>query len=145
MTGKKSLAACGENIDACQEKVSSLTVVVHKLNEMVDYLDVSERLQKGCSRHIFGEVGVSAKSAVRIHGLRRRTVGKRRPVIAKFCDYNEKMSVLHAAYKLKETAFSDGEDFSLRVRQARKHLCSSCTSERVQDITVKLYSITDWP
>lgn len=47
-----------------------------------------------------------------------------------------KKYVLHAAYRLKGIAFSVGEDIFLSVRQGRKHLWSSCTSERERVIKV---------
>lgn len=74
----------------------------------------------------------------RVHRLGRKSDGKQRPVIVKFYNYNEKMSILHAAYKLKGTGISVGEDFSVRVRQARRNLWNSCASEREKGIKVKL-------
>ncbi|XP_049269120.1 uncharacterized protein LOC119386531 [Rhipicephalus sanguineus] len=58
----------------------------------------------------------------RAHRLGRHSLGRNRPIIMKFACYKTKDSILSNGRKLRNTNLSIGEDFSLSVRHARKHL-----------------------
>lgn len=52
----------------------------------------------------------------------RFEVGKNRPIIVKLTHFKDKSGILLAGPKLKDTSFSIREDYSAKVRVARKKL-----------------------
>uniref|UniRef100_A0A147BQE9 Putative tick transposon n=1 Tax=Ixodes ricinus TaxID=34613 RepID=A0A147BQE9_IXORI len=79
-------------------------------------------------------LGCSLESAdiERAHRLGRFKPTTKRPIIVKFSAFKTKQSVLMAAYKLKGTRLSIGEDFSARVCTERKQLIEYAKSENAK-------------
>lgn len=62
-----------------------------------------ERLKEVVVQDILStKVGMSVKSVERIRRLARKAMRKQHPLIVRIYDCNDKMSVLHAAYMLKD-------------------------------------------
>ncbi|XP_075543263.1 uncharacterized protein LOC142577688 [Dermacentor variabilis] len=67
-------------------------------------------------------ISITKNDIERAHRLGRFQAGKHRPIIVKLARYKDKCSILSAGPELKGTAISIREDFSSRVRLARKKL-----------------------
>lgn len=68
------------------------------------------------------QISISKQDIERAHRLGRFQDGKHRPIIVKFARFKDKCSILSAGPKLKGSSISIREDFSARVRLARKKL-----------------------
>ncbi|XP_077504252.1 uncharacterized protein LOC144114398 [Amblyomma americanum] len=66
----------------------------------------------------------------RIHRFGRPGPDKTRPVIFKLLDTRQKSAILKNCHKLKETEYSIGEDFSLKIRELRKKLWEKAKPHR---------------
>lgn len=98
-----------------------------------------EQLEATVKDNLFhGILGLTVSGIERCHRLGRKTSEKPRPVILKFVDYREKIAVLKASYKLKDTNFSLSDDFSKRIREIRKQLWRSAAQEKEEGAKVKL-------
>lgn len=69
------------------------------------------------------------------HRLGKKNDG---PVIMRFLDYRENISILKACPKLKGSKMSVSENFPLGVREIRKKLWESSAPERAKGAKVKL-------
>ncbi|XP_075730283.1 uncharacterized protein LOC142772067 [Rhipicephalus microplus] len=84
------------------------------------YAQSEERITGFCRDHL--KITVESKDVERAHRLGRHSQGRCRPIIVQFTSFKTKEAVLAKGPQLKHTNFSIGEDFSHRVRNARKHL-----------------------
>ncbi|XP_075742055.1 uncharacterized protein LOC142794753 [Rhipicephalus microplus] len=84
------------------------------------YAQSEERITGFCRDHL--KITVESKDVERAHRLGRHSQGRCRPIIVQFTSFKTKEAVLAKGPQLKHTDFSIGEDFSHRVRSARKHL-----------------------
>lgn len=96
-------------------------------DENEDWNASEQKVIKFCSEKL--QKNTSAAQFERVHRLGRFTVGKYRPIIAKFAFFKDKQSVLASAHKLKGSTFSVREDFSLPTLQARRKLIEFAKSE----------------
>lgn len=68
------------------------------------------------------DVSLDTNNIERAHRLGRFQENKNRPIIVKFMRFKDKSQILSCGGKLKGTSFSIREDYSARVRLARKKL-----------------------
>lgn len=68
------------------------------------------------------EVSITPTDIERAHRLGRFQANKNRPIIVAFSKFKDKARILSACPKLKNSSFSVREDYSARVRLARKKL-----------------------
>ncbi|XP_040064739.1 protein unc-13 homolog C [Ixodes scapularis] len=95
------------------------------VNETADQLK-----EKVCTNIFSTKLQVDVSTVERIHRLGRNQGTRPRPVIMSFRDYNEKMSILTNAKKLKGTGVFINEDYSYELRQIRKKLWDSSQADR---------------
>lgn len=75
-------------------------------------------------------LGVKVTTVERIHRLGRKQDGKIRPVIVRFFDYNEKITIFKNCKKLKDTGMSVSDDFSASTLRKRKNLWDSAKARK---------------
>ncbi|XP_040063069.1 uncharacterized protein LOC115323763 [Ixodes scapularis] len=76
------------------------------------------------------EVTVAASDIERAHRLGRPSPERTRPIIVNFQSFKVKQHVLSRGFKLKNSNFSVGEDFSDKVRYERKQLVEFAKSQQ---------------
>ncbi|XP_070381892.1 uncharacterized protein [Dermacentor albipictus] len=92
-------------------------------DELGESWDQSEaHITSFCSEHL--GISIGSQDIERAHRLGRFQLGKNRPIIVKLAHFKDKSRILIAGPKLKETPFSVREDYSAKVRLARKKLFS---------------------
>ncbi|XP_077522714.1 uncharacterized protein LOC144133474 [Amblyomma americanum] len=79
-----------------------------------------ERVVSFCSDKL--DISIENHQIERAHRLGRFEVGKNRPIIVELTHFKDKSGILLAGPKLKDTSFSIREDYSAKVRVARKKL-----------------------
>ncbi|XP_077494384.1 uncharacterized protein LOC144105045 [Amblyomma americanum] len=95
-------------------------------NPTETYADSEETIIRHCSTQL--GFAIEPNLMERAHRLGRRSTDRTRPIIVKFTSSKTKESILSLGNKLKGTNYSIGEDFSLPVRNARKHLVAFAKS-----------------
>lgn len=80
------------------------------------------RILSFCSKEL--DITINSQDIERAHRLGHFQPGKNRPIIVKFMRFKDKGQILSASSKLKNSSFSIREDYSARVRLARKKLFS---------------------
>lgn len=80
------------------------------------------RITSFCSQEL--DITINSHDIERAHRLGRYQPGKNRPIIVSFMRFKDKGQILSASSKLKNSPFSVREDYSARVRLARKKLFS---------------------
>ncbi|XP_077551219.1 uncharacterized protein LOC144164831 [Haemaphysalis longicornis] len=83
-------------------------------------IETEELIINHCLENL--EIKIDPKEIDRSHRLGRHSPDRCRPIIVRFTFYKTKENTLSNAKKLKGTDFSIGEDYSLSVRTARRHL-----------------------
>ncbi|XP_049267473.1 uncharacterized protein LOC119376982 [Rhipicephalus sanguineus] len=73
-----------------------------------------------------------------IHRVGSKKDNRERPVILRFYDFTEKLTILRNAFKLKDSSISISEDFSAEVRERRRKLWQSAKENRVALVFDKL-------
>lgn len=71
-----------------------------------------------CSEHL--DITIDNQDIERAHRLGRFQSVENRPIIVKFGHFKDKSRLIVAGHKLKETSFAVREDYSAKVRLARK-------------------------
>ncbi|XP_037574418.1 uncharacterized protein LOC119456665 [Dermacentor silvarum] len=123
------------SIDDLENRSRRNNLLVYGLEEKDKETPVS--LQNMVQKELFEEkLKVEINSVERCHRLGKKNEGC--PVIMKFQDYRDKVTVLQACSKLKGTNFSVTEDFSSRIREIRKKLWQSLSEEKANGAKVKL-------
>ncbi|XP_070391007.1 uncharacterized protein [Dermacentor albipictus] len=84
------------------------------------WLESQTKIVSFCSEQL--GLSVSTDDLERAHRLGRYQQDKTRPIIVKYARFKDKSRILAVASKLKGTNFSIREDYSARVRQARRKL-----------------------
>ncbi|XP_075534775.1 uncharacterized protein LOC142570261 [Dermacentor variabilis] len=96
-------------------------------------------LKKVVMEEVFQDkFGIEVKTIERIHRLGRIKDGKRRPVVMRFYDYNEKEHVMKNCFKLKGSSYSVSNDYAPETVEIRKKLWESTASERANGVKVSL-------
>lgn len=85
-----------------------------------DWAASEQKIIQFCSNKL--DITATSTQFERVHRLGKYGDNKRRPIIAKFTSFKDKVHILSCARKLKGTCFSIGEDFSLTTRRIRKKL-----------------------
>lgn len=75
-------------------------------------------------------LGVQVKTVERMHRIGLKKAGRQRPIIVRFYDFAEKMTVLHNCSKLKGSEISISEDFSARIRDVHRKLWKASADNR---------------
>lgn len=133
----KQLTTLEAKIDELENRGRRNNLIIYGLTEI--RTETTETLTKAVSDEVFQlKLGVSVNGIERIHRLGQKAENKVRPVIINFLDHREKVSILKAAYKLKNSDLSISEDFSRRVRDIRRQLWQTSTTERAKGAKVKL-------
>lgn len=153
-----ALSRLEEKVSLCQDELVSMKRAYELLERKVDDLEnrsrrsnlivyglpevdgeTSEILEQAVNKTIVQDtLGLERVSIERIHRLGRAERNKNRPVIFKLLDFRQKSSILKSGYKLKNTSFSIGEDFSPRIRDIRRKLWNSAKENREKKEKVSL-------
>ncbi|XP_049267703.1 uncharacterized protein LOC125760039 isoform X2 [Rhipicephalus sanguineus] len=84
------------------------------------WIQSQAKVIKFCSENL--GISIPEDDLERAHRLGRYQQNKSRPIIVKYARFKDKSKILAVASKLKGTTFSIREDYSARVRQARRKL-----------------------
>lgn len=153
----KTLSSSVGAIGDCQGTVATLT---KKITDMESKLvDLEDRGRRNLINHgvaepegetsellcqeviegaFFKTLGVRVSTTERLHRIGAKRQGRKRPVIIKLYDYQEKRKVMENCLKLKGSQISISEDFSYHTRQIRKKLWKSKSSIRSEGGRVSL-------
>ncbi|XP_077532690.1 uncharacterized protein LOC144145064 [Haemaphysalis longicornis] len=138
-----SIASLEIKVTSCQQQIANLeariddlenrgrrsNIIVYGLPESEE--EKNESLESTVNNEVIkGILELDPVAIERIHRLGRPSPGKVRPVILKLLDSRDKTKILKQCIKLKDTDFSIGEDFSVRVREIRRKLWQSCKTHR---------------
>lgn len=145
-------------VAACHKEIACMNGVIRGLEARIDDLEnrsrrsnlivygvpepegeTSETLEKAVNEGIINKIlDLEPVAIERIHRLGRAGPNKTRPVIFKLLDAREKTAILKNGFKLKDTEFSIGEDFSRKLRETRKKLWDSAKKNRENKDKVSL-------
>lgn len=130
----KSLEA---RIDDLENRSRRSNLIVYGIPEAED--ETSETLAQAVNEGIITKIlELEPVSIERIHRLGRGGPNKTRPVILKLHDGRNKSGILKNGFKLKNTDYSIGEDFSRKLREIRKKLWDSAKQNRENKDKVSL-------
>ncbi|KAM7313533.1 uncharacterized protein ISCGN_003395 [Ixodes scapularis] len=116
-------------IDDLENRSRRNNLIIHGIK--CDVNETADQLKEKVCTNIFStKLQVDVSTVERIHRLGRNQGTRPRPVIMNFRDYNEKMSILTNAKKLKGTGVFINEDYSYELRQIRKKLWDSSQADR---------------
>ncbi|XP_077486842.1 uncharacterized protein LOC144098218 [Amblyomma americanum] len=141
---KSTIAELEQNVSSLLNKVDELenrsrrnNLIIYGVKE--ESTETFDDLIKKIKESVFLEkLDLTISGIERCHRLGKKKDGDR-PVIVKFLDYREKVSIMKACPKLKGSEISISEDFSLGVRQIRQKLWESSAEERSNGAKVKLF------
>lgn len=153
-----SLKQYHERVDECVETVTAMRIDVSQMskkicdlenrsrrnNIVVDGLKESARednatLERKIVKDVIRDtLGIEVRSLERIHRVGSKKDNRERPVILRFYDFTEKLTILRNAFKLKDSSISISEDFSAEVRERRRKLWQSAKENRVNGEKVAL-------
>lgn len=114
-----------ERLDDAENRSRRNNLIFYNLpdpNPKEDNNETEQLIINHCLEHL--KIKIDPKEIDRAHRLGRHKNDRCRPIIVRFPFFKTKQDVLTNARKLKGTNFSIGEDFSLSVRNARRHLVS---------------------
>lgn len=135
----KEVAQLNKKVDDLENRSRRNNIVIFGLNETVDEnnADLEQRVTKEI---LDGMLGVQVKSIERVHRIGKKHNEKQRPVILRFYDFTEKMTVLRNCSKLKgkKSSISISEDFSKPVRILRSKLWQFAKTNREKGDKVTL-------
>ncbi|XP_029844350.2 uncharacterized protein LOC115327481 [Ixodes scapularis] len=116
-------------IDDLENRSRRNNLIIHGIK--CDVNETADQLKEKVCTNIFStKLQVDVSTVERIHRLGRNQGTRPRPVIMSFRDYNEKMSILTNAKKLKGSGVFINEDYSYELRQIRKKLWDSSQADR---------------
>lgn len=133
---QQKLASLEDKVDDFENRSRRNNLIIYGLKEPPR--ETPQMLQDNINEILENKLGIRAITVERCHRLGRIVENKDRPVILKFIDYREKMSVLKVTHKLKGSVLSFSEDFSYKVREAGRNLWKSSENERENGAKVKL-------
>ncbi|XP_075553443.1 uncharacterized protein LOC142586063 isoform X1 [Dermacentor variabilis] len=157
-TNLASLQLYNEKVLKCKEAINTMNREMARLSNKLEDLENRSRrnnliiyglkegdnespaiLEKRVMHDIFKDIlAVEVKSIERIHRIGKKRTARERPVILRFFDFTEKMSVLRNCSKLQGEQISISEDFSPAVREMRRKLWHSSQENRTRGDKVKL-------
>ncbi|XP_042149445.1 protein unc-13 homolog C-like [Ixodes scapularis] len=131
------LSSLHAKVDDLENRSRRNNLIIYGIDE--SNTETVEDLEEKVKNEVFlQKPGITITGIERCHRLGRKVENKPRPTILKFIDYREKLAILRSSYKLKGTKVSISEDFSIRVREIRKHLWKSAANEKENGAKVKL-------
>ncbi|XP_077512299.1 uncharacterized protein LOC144123324 [Amblyomma americanum] len=145
-------------VQSCQTEISRMNHVIESLEKKIDDLEnrsrrsnlivyglpedeeeSTETLEQAVNKSIIQDtLKLDPVAFERIHRLGRPQANKNRPVIFKLLDARNKSAILKQGFKLKDTKYAIGEDFSPRIREIRKKLWNSAKENRQKGDKVSL-------
>ncbi|XP_077485296.1 uncharacterized protein LOC144095427 [Amblyomma americanum] len=121
---ERNLATMTSKIDELENRSRRSNLIIYGVKEQGD--ETTDTLHETVTKTVFEDIlGPPATDIERIHRLGRPSKDNEtrpRPIILKFLDYRDKLSILKQCSKLKDSGYFIGEDFSLAVRNVRKKL-----------------------
>ncbi|XP_077494377.1 uncharacterized protein LOC144105034 [Amblyomma americanum] len=137
---ERNLATMTSKLDELENRSRRSNLIPYGVKEQED--ETTDTLHETVTKTVFEDVlGITKTDIERIHRLGRPSKDNEtrpRPIILKFLDYRDKLSILKQCSKLKDSGFSIGEDFSLAVMNVRKKLWDRTKEHRDRKEKVSL-------
>ncbi|KAH8030573.1 hypothetical protein HPB51_009634 [Rhipicephalus microplus] len=136
-TMKSAITSKAEKVDDLENRSRRNNIIIHGVSEPQD--ETLPSLTSRITDDFFkGKLDLNVTGIERCHRLGSKRPNKTRPVIVKLIDYREKLEILRNCVKPKDSGLYVTEDFSQKVRQARKNLWDSKVVNRERNERVKL-------
>lgn len=125
----KDIRTLSKKIDDMENRSRINNVIIYGLEERLN--ENSTNLEQAVVKGVFKDkLGVETRSVERVHRIGKKRPNSTRPVIIRFYNFTEKMTILRNCKKLKNSSISISEDFSASVREVRSKLWQSSKAER---------------
>ncbi|XP_049273554.1 uncharacterized protein LOC119401792 isoform X2 [Rhipicephalus sanguineus] len=122
--------------DELENRLRKNNLIIHGLRETSS--ETTDHLLESVLDLLSVKLGVKCDDIERCHRLGAKRGDKPRPVIIKLMDFRSKIAILNNARKLKGSKIYINEDYSARVRLARKALWQNSQDMRKNAGKVKL-------
>lgn len=121
-------------VDALENRSRHNNLIIYGVAE--DSTESPVSLNQKVVTEIFDKkLGVKVSTIEKIHRLGRHLDNKTRPILIRFSSLDEKAALLKNAFKLKGTTVSLSNDYSIEVREKRRHLWTYAKARREEGIS----------
>lgn len=117
-----SIKTLAEKCDDSENRLRRCNLLFFEIPDVINetWAESESRIISFCTEKL--EVPITSIDIERAHRLGRFQANKNRPIIVTLSRFKDKARILSAGPKLKDSLFSVREDYSARVRLARKKL-----------------------
>ncbi|XP_040069433.1 uncharacterized protein LOC120842405 [Ixodes scapularis] len=130
----RNVTAMAARVDALENRSRHNNLIIYGVAE--DSTESPVSLNQKVVTEIFDKkLGVKVSTIEKIHRLGRHLDNKTRPILIRFSSLDEKAALLKNAFKLKGTTVSLSNDYSIEVREKRRHLWTYAKARREEGIS----------